>query len=246
MIVSDTEEGILYVVQKERSLKLFSEFYRLDIQDLMTFNYISDDSEMLYPGQELFINVTEQRAMDLGLIEKPQPKLPKDEVPKPKYVAPKQTSNASNGVKNTSSSSSATSAATSGKKSRIIKQWYHNPKVSNGFAVGYCTWYAAMQAPSIFKYTSDSKQERAFGGNAKNWYANAKAAGYSVGQTPRVGAIIVYSQLRSSAGHVGIVRAYYPDSGEMIVEDMNYAGKFIVTQRWESASRQGIVGYIYP
>lgn len=244
LIVSDKEEGILYVVQKERSLKLFSEFYRLNIEDLMTFNYISDDSEMLYPGQELFINVTEQRAMDLGLIEKPQPKLPKDEMPKPKYVAPKQSWNK---VKNSSNSASfVVSTSMGGKKSKIIKQWYHNPKVSNGFAVGYCTWYAAMKAPGIFKYTSDTKQERPFGWNAKNRYANAKAAGYSVGQAPRVGAIIVYSQLRSSAGHVGIVKAYYPDSGEMIIEDMNYAGKYIVTQRWESANRQGIIGYIYP
>lgn len=251
LIVSDKEDGILYEVKKERSLKLFAEFYRLNIEDLMTFNYISDDSEMLYPGQELFINITEQRAMDIGLIEKPQPKLPKDELPKPKYVAPKKTSNTSNGGKNVSSSnassaSSTTSAATSGKKSRIIKQWYYNPKISNGFAVGYCTWYAAMQVPSIFKYTSASKQERLFGGNAKHRYANAKAAGISVGQTPRVGAIIVYGQLRSAAWHVGIVRAYYPDSGEMIVEDMNYVGKYIVTQRWENVNRSWIIGYVYP
>ena len=48
----------------------------------------------------------------------------------------------------------------------------------------------------------DVNGNRGFGGNARNWYANAKAAGYKVGQTPRVGAIIVYSALRSSAGHV--------------------------------------------
>ncbi len=71
-------------MKKERSLKLFAEFYRLNIEDLMTLNYISDDSEMLYPGQELFINVTEQRAYDIGLLEKAQPILPKDELPKPK------------------------------------------------------------------------------------------------------------------------------------------------------------------
>ena len=56
-----------------------------------------------------------------------------------------------------------------------------------------------MKAPGVFKYTSDGKQERPFGGNGKDWYVNAKAAGYSVGQTPRVGAIIVYKQLRSWA-----------------------------------------------
>ena len=70
LVVSDNEEGILYVVQKEWSLRLFAEFYRLNLEDLMTLNYISDDSEILYPGQELFINVSEQRAYDIGLLEK--------------------------------------------------------------------------------------------------------------------------------------------------------------------------------
>lgn len=242
LIVSDDEEGILYVVKKERSLKLFSEFYRLNIEDLMTLNYISDDSEMLYPGQELFINVTEQRAYDIGLLEKAQPILPKDELPKPK----KKNKSFSSSVQTNRGQQTTPSSVSVGKKgSKTIKQRYHNPKISNGFAVGYCTWYAAMKAPGIFKYTSDTKQERPFGGNAKDWYANAKAAGYSVGQTPRVGAIIVYKQLRSWAGHVGIVKAYYPESWEMIIEDMNYAGKYIVTQRWENASRPEIVGYIY-
>jgi hypothetical protein len=31
----------------------------------------------------------------------------------------------------------------------------------------------------------------------------------------------------------------------MLVEDMNYAGKFVVTQRVESVNRGEIIGYIY-
>lgn len=81
MIVTNNEEGILYVVEEPWTLKLFAEFYRLNIDDLMTLNYISDKSEKLFPGQEIFINVTEQRAYDLGLLKKAQPVLPKDEVP---------------------------------------------------------------------------------------------------------------------------------------------------------------------
>ena len=50
-----------------------------------------------------------------------------------------------------------------------------------------------LKSPWMF----DVNGNRGFGGNARNWYANAKAAGYKVGQTPRVGAIIVYSALRS-------------------------------------------------
>jgi surface antigen len=97
----------------------------------------------------------------------------------------------------------------------------------------------------IFPYETATTQSRPFGGNANQWYNNAKKAGLSVGKTPRAGAIIVYSTLRSSAGHVGIVKEYYPDKGEMLIEDMNYEGKFVVTRRIESTSRKEIIGYIY-
>jgi len=252
LIVSDNEEWILYVVKKERSLKLFAEFYRLNIDDLMTLNYISDDSEMLYPGQELFINVTEQRAYDIGLLEKAQPVLPKDEVIKPKVTPKKATTQTKNTttVKNNWWNSNAdnnvtTTVTTSTGKSKILKQWYYNPKITNWFAVGYCTWYAAIKSPNIFKYTSTTKQDRPFGGNAVNWYTNAKAAWFSVGQSPRPSAIVVYKNLRSSAWHVGIVLSVNAAAWEMTIEDMNYKGRFIVTQRIDSINNPNIVGYIY-
>jgi hypothetical protein len=79
--VSDNEDGILYVVQEAKTLKLFAEYYRLNLQDLITLNYFSDESEVLYPGQEIFINVSEQRAYEIGLLQREQPQLPKDELP---------------------------------------------------------------------------------------------------------------------------------------------------------------------
>jgi surface antigen len=105
----------------------------------------------------------------------------------------------------------------------------------------------ATQVPSIFHYTSETTQERPFGWDAIKWYSNAKAAWYTVSKTPRSSSIVVYSKLRSSAGHVWIVRQYpYNwDSSKMLVEDMNYAWKFVVTQRIESVNRAEIIGYIY-
>jgi len=55
----------------------------------------------------------------------------------------------------------------------------------------------------------------------------------------------VYSRLRSSAGHVGKVINYYPDDGKMIIRDMNYLGKFVVTERWEETDNNAISCYIY-
>jgi surface antigen len=213
----------------------------------MTLNYISDDSEMLYPGQELFINVTEQRAYDIWLLEKAQPILPKDEVVKP-IVKKKQTTTKTTTTKTNNNwwtTTTTTQVTTPSWNSRILKQWYYNPKISNWFAVGYCTWYAAIKSPNIFKYISATKQDRPFGGNAVNWYSNAKAAWFSVGQSPRPGAIVVYKNLRSSAWHVGIVLSVNSAAWEMTIEDMNYAGRFIVTQRIDNINNPKIVGYIY-
>lgn len=243
LIVSDQEEGIPYVVKTARTLKLFAEYYRLNLDDLITLNHFSDESEMLYPGQEIFINVTEQRAYDIGLLEKPQPILPKDEVIQPKkkkVVTPTQSVKVSGGQQKDPVVVVPTNSKTK-------SQWVFNKKVSNGFAAGYCTWYAAHISPWMF----DENGQRLFGGNAKDWYANAqseraKAAGIKVSRTmPKVGAIVVYQQLRSYAGHVAVVKSYDPSTGEMVVEDMNYVGKYIVTQRSDSTSNPKIVWYVY-
>lgn len=102
----------------------------------------------------------------------------------------------------------------------------------------------AIKTPEIFGQVVDGKQNRPFGGDARQWYSNAKKAGFSVGQTAKAGAIIVYGTLRSSAGHVGKVVSV--DGDEIVVEDMNYAGKFIVTRRTDSVDNSKIIGYIYP
>lgn len=219
----------------------------------MTLNYIQDDTEVLYSGQEIFINISEQAANTIpGFIDKAQPDLSPVVVKTPTKTTTTTTKTTTTTTKTTSSSTStatttttATAAASSSKK--VLSRWTFNQNINNGFYRGYCTWYVATQMPSIFPYDeTGTKQTRPFGGNAKDWYANAKEAGYSVGQTPKVGSIIVYNPLRSSAGHVGIVRGYDASTGELTIEDMNYESKFVVTKRIDSASNSKIIGYIYP
>lgn len=72
------------------------------------------------------------------------------------------------------------------KKGTILATWYQATTTEDGFAAGYCTAYAAQRRPDIFK------SDNSFIGNAKEWTANAKKAGYSVDHTPTKGAIIVY------------------------------------------------------
>ena len=250
IVVTNEEDGILYKVRENQNIKVFANKYWLDLQDLMTLNYITDDSEILYEGQEIFINLSEEKANNIPwFIDKAQPDL-SIPVVKPKTTT-KTTSNAtrsaSAGSKTTNSASNWWASVSTSTSGKILKKWTYNANINNGFYRGYCTWYVATQVPSIFKYTSEWTQERPFGWNASSWYSAAKAAWYTVSKTPRAGSIIVYSKLRSSAGHVWIVRQYpYNwDSSKMLVEDMNYAWKFVVTQRIESTSRAWIIGYIY-
>jgi hypothetical protein len=72
---------------------VFANKYGLDLKDLMTLNYITDDSEILYEGQEIFINLSEEKANNIpGFIDKAQPDLSIPVVkPKPKQTTTKTT-----------------------------------------------------------------------------------------------------------------------------------------------------------
>jgi len=245
IVVTNEEDWILYKVRENQNIKVFANKYGLNLQDLMTLNYITDDSEILYEGQEIFINLSEEKANNIpGFIDKAQPDL-SIPVVKPKPTTSKKTTKPGVNIPQNEWAESIT--VPSSNSSKTIKKRTYNANINNGFYRGYCTWYVATQVPSIFKYTSETTQNRPFGWDAVKWYSNAKAAWYTVSKTPRSNSIVVYSKLRSSAGHVWIVRQYpyNGDNSKMLVEDMNYAWKFVVTQRIESTSRAGIIGYIY-
>jgi len=106
IIVTDVEDGIIYTVRENQNIKVFANKYGLKLNDLMTLNYITDDSEMLRKGQEIFINLTEEKANAIpGFIDKGQPNL------SPQIVKPKPV------VKTASSSSSSSSASSSSSSS---------------------------------------------------------------------------------------------------------------------------------
>lgn len=243
--VSNKVDGIIYTIKEKNNVVVFANKYSLDIQDLMTLNYIQDKTELFTPGQEIFINITKEKAYELALLERPAPII----IPK-STITYRPTINKSGkptvkATKKTTIIVSADEGNNVQAKGTIISQWTYTKKIKNGFAVGYCTWYAAIISPNIFPYINETTQERPFGGDARLWCANAKKAGLRVGSKPAVGAVVVYSKLRSSAGHVGKVINYYPEDGKMIIRDMNYVGKFVVTERWENTNNDKISCYIY-
>lgn len=104
-----------------------------------------------------------------------------------------------------------------------------SPKNSHNFPYGYCTWYVAQRV------------NIPWGGNAGTWLYHAKAAGYSTGRTPRVGAVMVSSE--SWWGHVAYVESV--SGGSFTVSEMNYRGWAKKSTRVVDAKSRLIKGFIY-
>jgi len=108
---------------------------------------------------------------------------------------------------------------------------------ANTYPWGQCTWGAKEMAFWVMNYW----------GNAGDWAASAAAAGFEVGTTPKVGAIIVWTN--GGYGHVGYVTEVREDGSIQIIES-NYAGISTPTnvRGWfnPTTTGEGVVSYIYP
>jgi surface antigen len=100
----------------------------------------------------------------------------------------------------------------------------------NHFSYGYCTWYVANR-----RYVP-------WFGNAIDWWPNARPYGYSEGQVPQVGAIMVTRE--SGYGHVAYVESVNGD-GSWTVSEMNYLGWDQVSRRTIRPGQVPLVGFIY-
>ena len=104
----------------------------------------------------------------------------------------------------------------------------------NTYPVGQCTWGAKQAAPWVGNYW----------GNANQWPASARAAGFSTGSTPQVGAIAVWGS--GYYGHVAVVTAV--NGSQIQVVESNYAGNMSVGnyRGWFNPAADGVTSYIYP
>ena len=244
LILSD-DEGIIYSLTEKINVLVFANKYNLNLEDLMTSNYIQDESELLQQWQEVFLNINKEQAYDVWLLERPKPVyIPKKTVSYKPIIT--KTTTYSNKVP--SSATSNSNAASSSSSSKILSKRVYNKPIKNQFYAGFCTWYVSIITPQIFPYVSETKQVSPFGGNANQWYDNARNAWFSVGKTPAVGSIVVYYNGWAryfSAWHVAKVIGYNSGDRTITVEEMNYAGKFVVTRRIDSIDNANIKWYIY-
>ncbi len=131
-------------------------------------------------------------------------------------------------------------------KSWTISQWYFNP-----YNDGYWNWWGAWHC-THYSWRYRWKHYWIMTDWRWNWgqrYWNASAAWWQVWSVPEVWSIFVadsWSWRWSAYGHVWIVIKVDWASNSILVEDMNYAGRYIVTQRWMSMNESGLIWYVYP
>lgn len=114
----------------------------------------------------------------------------------------------------------------------VVKGCCLGPYAGTGFPVGWCTYYVATWRNVTWR------------GDAGWWYDNARAQGYAVGSTPKVGAIMVTWE--SYLGHVAYVEAVNAD-GSWTVSEMNYVAFDVIDWRTIHPGQLGsrLVGFIY-
>lgn len=100
-----------------------------------------------------------------------------------------------------------TSTPTAGNDSSASTYGFIARYGGNGYAAGYCTWYAASRVSIPTNW-----------GNANTWDNRARSSGWTVSSVPVAGAI--FQTDAGWAGHVGIVEEVHGD-GTMTISDMN-------------------------
>ncbi|WP_241007521.1 CHAP domain-containing protein, partial [Streptococcus thermophilus] len=134
----------------------------------------------------------------------------------------------------------ATSEAASEAPAEQLAATSEAASTPNTYPVGQCTWGAKSLAP----WAGNNW------GNAKDWIANAQAAGHSVGTTPVAGAIAVWPNEGGGYGHVAYVKSVSDEHAIQVMES-NYAGNMLISNYRgtfdpTSAACGGSVYYIYP
>ncbi len=227
-LIISSVDGFIYTTKEQITIHDFAAKYKLNLQDLKELNSLQNDNDSLAIDDDIFVPLTMDEGKKLWLI------LPEPE-PEPE-IKPDTKKPSINPSKNTTAKK-PTITRTTAKAAWWVWRVSQTRASCHWFVPWQCTCYAAQKRPDIFVLG----KARPFGGNARAWYNNAKAAWYSVGTTASVGAVAVMTNGWSGYWHVGIVIDINGD--QILIESMNYIWPYIVNRVRVDASR--IRWYIY-
>lgn len=123
--------------------------------------------------------------------------------------------------------------------SATVSSTYSPRYGGNGYAAGYCTWWAADRRAQIGRPIPSNL------GNANTWLSIAQSVGFETGTDPRVGAVVWFRFPASWAGHVAIVEAVNADGSFELSEMNGRAGWGRVNSYIVPTSEVGDYRFIY-
>ena len=211
--------GIVYTVKSGDTLESIVEKYGSSITELVALNDLEVSG--INEGMRIVIK---------------NGSLPEKE--RPEYVAPAPARTYTYAYTYTYSGSSS-----SRQDPKIIAYNFYDPNYSypnpNPGVPGYCTWYAwwwrATNPASLGTLGHEGR-------NASAWNYNYAYRG--VGRTPVVGAVFQTPYGGYGYGHVGVVVGINGD-GSIVVREMNYYGRSVVSEATIPANYVGNFNYIY-
>ncbi len=209
------EPGIIYTVKGDDTVESIASKYGSNVAEITIFNDL--DVAGLSEGSKIFIK---------------NGSLPVKE--RPEYVPPVvRTTYTYTYLGDTSTRQDVQIVATGFYDSDYP---YPNP---NPGVPGWCTWYAwwwrATSPLSLGRLGHEGR-------NANTWHYNYAYRG--VGREARVGAVFQIPYGGGGYGHVGVVVGIN-DDGSIVVREMNYAGRYVVTEATIPATYVGNFNYIY-
>jgi surface antigen len=112
---------------------------------------------------------------------------------------------------------------------------YQGPLVAaDTYAWGNCTYWVFLLRQKVGDPIPTTW------GNAATWALNARLGGYSVNQTPSVGAIMQIATVDNGLGHVAYVESVNSATGAWTISEMNVKGLDIVdTQTYPASAALG-------
>ncbi len=207
--------GIVYTVKSDDTIESIAEKYGSNVAEIIALN----DLEVSGIGEGMRIVIKNGS-------------LPETE--RPEYVPPRRTTTYNYTYLGDSSSRQNVQVIATG----FYDSAYSYPNPNPGVP-GWCTWYAWYWRATSPLSLGELGHE---GRNANTWNYNYSYRG--VGNTPAVGAVFQSPYGGGGYGHVGVVVGIN-DDGSIVVQEMNYAGRYVVTQATIPASSVGNFNYIY-
>ncbi len=228
-------EWFIITLDKVTNTMVFANINSLDLENLMTTNWITDKLQLLPKGDDLFIPISREKWIEIWLLEEPKPIIPivkKPIVRKNTIILKKTTKNTVSNARYVASSVSPverTYSSSSYKQPHIISQWTYSASVINWFYKWQCTWYAALNATWAFPYINDKRQYKSRRWDAKKRFDGAKRAWFATSPRPSVWAIMVIGWW--AYGHVTMIKEVDWIKHKILVQWMNFLKPYVVTKR---------------